>query len=283
MALFKSGSVLLGTLVALLPAALLPAYAAQPIEKGMHFQESVTDVGNYAISFHDYWLLPLITVISLFVLGLLVWAIIRYRASANPVPSKTTHNTLIEVVWTVVPVFLLIIIAIPSWKLLQLEGDIPKADVVIKATGHQWYWSYEYPGQDIGFDSLMLSDADAKAKGEPRLLGVDNRVVVPVNKVVKVQITAADVIHSWAMPAFFVKMDAVPGRLNETWFKANKTGVYYGQCSELCGIRHGYMPIAVEVVSQDQYEAWLREAKTKFALNSTNNQLASVAAADLAE
>jgi cytochrome c oxidase subunit II len=283
MALFKSGSVLLGTLVALLPAALLPAYAAQPIEKGMHFQESVTDVGNYAISFHDYWLLPLITVISLFVLGLLVWAIIRYRASANPVPSKTTHNTLIEVVWTVVPVFLLIIIAIPSWKLLQLEGDIPKADVVIKATGHQWYWSYEYPGQYIGFDSLMLSDADAKAKGEPRLLGVDNRVVVPVNKVVKVQITAADVIHSWAMPAFFVKMDAVPGRLNETWFKANKTGVYYGQCSELCGIRHGYMPIAVEVVSQDQYEAWLREAKTKFALNSTNNQLASVAAADLAE
>jgi cytochrome c oxidase subunit II len=269
----------LGMAAAIVPFAA--AQAAQPVEKGIHFQETVTPVGEYAIAFHDYWLMPLITVITLIVLALLAYTVVRFRASANPVPSKTTHNALIEVVWTVVPVILLVIIAFPSWKLLQMEGNIPKADVVIKATGHQWYWSYEYAGQDIGFDSLMLSDADAKKAGEPRLLAVDNRIVVPVNKVVKVQTTAADVIHAFAVPAFFVKIDAVPGRINETWFKATKTGVYYGQCSELCGIRHGYMPIAVEVVSEQQYTAWLAEAKTKFALNDSAKpvQYAAVAPA----
>jgi cytochrome c oxidase subunit 2 len=190
----------------------------------------------------------------------------RYNRRTNPVPSKITHNTLLEVVWTVVPVAILVAIAIPSFRLLYFEDTIPKADLTIKAIGKQWYWTYEYPDQgNFTFDALMLADDKAKAAGEPRLLAADNHVVVPVNKVVRVLTTGADVIHSWTVPAFGVKIDAVPGRINETWFKANREGIFYGQCSELCGARHAFMPIAVEVVSEARFNQWLDEARKKFA------------------
>jgi cytochrome c oxidase subunit 2 len=191
-------------------------------------------------------------------------------------PSKTEHNTLLEVLWTVVPVIILVIIAIPSFKLLYYEADIPKPDLTIEAIGKQWFWSYQYPNQKFQFDSLGLSDADALKRHEPRLLGVDNIIVVPVNKVVKVVTTGADVIHSWAVPAFGVKMDAVPGRLNETWFKATQTGTFYGECSELCGARHAFMPIEVKVVSQADYDTWLAGAKKKFAAIDDNTRLAAL-------
>jgi cytochrome c oxidase subunit II len=224
----------------------------------MGLQEQVTPIGRDLAWFHNWLLLPIITFISIFVLGLLLYVIIRYRRGAHPVPSRTTHNTFLEVVWTVVPVLILVAIALPSISLLQAQYSPPKADLTVKVTGNQWYWTYAYPDHG-GFEivSNMLSDKDAKARGEPRLLAVDERMVVPVNATVKVIVTAADVIHSWGVPAFWVKMDAVPGRLNETWFKADRPGLYYGQCFELCGARHAYMPIAVEVVSQAQFAAWV--------------------------
>jgi cytochrome c oxidase subunit 2 len=191
--------------------------------------------------------------------------VVKFNAKANPVPSKTTHNTLIEVIWTLGPILILLIIAIPSFKLLFLELDVPKADLTIKATGKQWYWSYAYPDNGkFEFDSLLAQDK------QPRLLGVDNEMVVPVNKIVRVETTGADVIHSFAVPAFGIKIDAIPGRLNETWFKANKVGVYYGQCSELCGKDHAYMPIAVRVVTDQEFAAWVETAKKKFAANPAN-------------
>jgi cytochrome c oxidase subunit II len=204
--------------------------------------------------------------VTLFVLALLIWIIIRYNKRANPIPSKVSHNTLLEVVWTVLPVVILVVIAIPSFKLLYYEAGIPPSDLTIKAIGKQWYWTYEYPTNgDFQFDSLGLSDDKAKAAGEPRLLGVDNVVVVPVNKVVRVITNGADVIHSWAVPQFGVKMDAVPGRLNETWFEATQLGTFYGQCSELCGAHHAFMPIEVKVVSEADFQAWAAAAKKKFA------------------
>jgi cytochrome c oxidase subunit 2 len=224
---------------------------------GWHIQPQVTALGQRGSDFNSA-LLMIMGVITAFVFALLIWAIIRFRRGANPVPSKTTHNVLIEVVWTLVPVLVLVGIAIPSFKLLAAQYDPPKADLTIKATGHQWYWSYEYPDQgNFGFDSVMLSPEEAVKAGEPKLLAVDNRIVVPVGSVVKVLLTASDVIHSWAVPAFWVKMDAVPGRVNETWFKAEREGLYYGQCSELCGTKHGFMPIAVEVVSKDKFDTWV--------------------------
>jgi cytochrome c oxidase subunit 2 len=220
------------------------------------FQDQVTDIGREAARFHNWLLMPIITVISVFVLGLLLWVIVRFRRGAHPVPSRTTHNTTLEVVWTLV--LILVAIAIPSIDLLRAQYSPPKADLTIKVTGNQWYWTYAYPDNgDFEIVSNMLSEKDAKARGEPRLLGVDERMVVPVNKTVKVIVTAADVIHSWGVPAFWVKMDAVPGRLNETWFKADRPGLYYGQCFELCGARHAYMPIAVEVVTDAQFAAWV--------------------------
>ncbi len=219
--------------------------------------------------FHDF-LSVLIIVITLFVLALLVIVVVKFNAKANPVPSRTTHNTLIEVAWTLVPVLILVGIAVPSFRLLFLELDVPKADLTIKATGKQWYWSYAYPDNGkFEFDSLMAADK------QPRLLGVDNEMVVPVNKVVRVQVTGADVIHAFAMPAFGVKIDAIPGRLNETWFKATKTGMFYGQCSELCGKDHAFMPIAVRVVSDQEFASWVEAAKKKYAANPANS-LASV-------
>src|ERR1700731_673148 len=219
------------------------AELGQPAPWEYKLQGSVTEVMDYITWFHN-WLFVLITIITLFVLALLVIVVIKFNAKANPVPSRTTHNTLIEVAWTLIPVLILVTVAIPSFRLLFLELDIPKADLTIKATGKQWYWSYAYPDNGkFEFDSLLACDEARKKCQEPRLLTVDNEVVVPVNKVVRVETTGADVIHSFAIPAFGIKIDAIPGRLNETWFKANKVGVYYGQCSELCGKDHAYMPI----------------------------------------
>jgi cytochrome c oxidase subunit II len=191
--------------------------------------------------------------------------IVRFNARANPIPSRTTHNTLIEIAWTIIPIVILMVIAVPSFKLLFFQLNIPAADLTVKATGKQWYWSYNYPDNgQIEFDSLMLKEGERK-EGQPRLLAVDNEMVVPVNKTVRVITTGADVIHSFAVPSFGIKIDAVPGRINETWFKATREGVYYGQCSELCGKDHAYMPIAVHVVSEQAFAAWLEEAKKKYA------------------
>jgi len=255
------------------------AVGAQPQPWEINLQPAASPVMEKIHDFHSL-LLTIIIAISVFVLGLLVWIVLRYRASANPVPSKTHHNTVLEIVWTVIPVVILIVIAVPSFRLLYLQETLPQADVTLKAIGKQWYWTYEYPNDgEFMFDSLPLSDADAEKAGKPRLLGVDNAVYVPVNKVVVVETVGADVIHSWTIPAFGVKMDAVPGRINKTWFKATKTGVYYGQCSELCGSRHAFMPIEVHVVTQEEYDAWLAQAKMKFASNDENGAVIRLASA----
>jgi cytochrome c oxidase subunit 2 len=240
------------------------AYANQPKDWQLGFQEAASSTMRDIVNFHDKLLLPIIIAISVFVLFLMVYACIRFRASRNPNPSTTTHNVAVEVLWTLIPCLILIVMAVPSFKILYKQDTIPKADVTVKAIGYQWYWGYEYPDENIIFESYMIETKDLK-ENQPRLLAVDNEVVVPVNKVVKVLITANDVLHAWALPSFGVKRDAVPGRINETWFKAEKVGTYYGQCSELCGIKHAFMPITVRVVSEEEYEVWLRGAKIKFA------------------
>jgi cytochrome c oxidase subunit 2 len=238
--------------------------ANEPKNWQLGFQEAASQSMRDIVNFHDKLLLPIIVAISVFVLFLMAYACIRFRASRNPNPSTRTHNVAIEVLWTLIPCLILIVIAVPSFKTLYSQDRIPKADVTIKAVGYQWYWGYEYPDENIIFDSYMLEDKDLKAD-QPRLLAVDNVVVVPVNKVVKVLITANDVLHAWALPSFGVKRDAVPGRINETWFKAERVGTFYGQCSELCGIKHAFMPIEVRVVSEEDYQEWLTDAKVKFA------------------
>jgi cytochrome c oxidase subunit 2 len=235
----------------------------QPHPWQLGLQQAATPVMDNIIWFHDF-LLWIIAVISVFVFVLLMIVVVRFNARSNPVPSRTTHNTLIEVVWTVVPVLILVAIAVPSFRLLFLELQVPKADISVKATGKQWFWSYSYPDEKFEFDSILVQDKDLKP-GQPRLLTADNAMVVPVNKVIRVQTTGADVIHSWAVPSFGVKIDAIPGRLNETWFKAEHTGTYYGQCSQLCGRDHAFMPIEVHVVSDQEYAAWLADAKKKYA------------------
>jgi cytochrome c oxidase subunit 2 len=220
-------------------------------------QDQVTPIGEEAAWFHDVILMPAIVAISIFVLILLAWVIIRYRRAANPTPSRTTHNTLLEVVWTLVPVLILVVIAVPSIRLLAHQYSPPRADITVKAIGNQWYWEYEYPDHGVSLVSNMLDDEQARARGEPRQLAVDERMVVPVGATVKMIITSNDVIHAWGIPAFWVKIDAVPGRLNETWFRTDRPGLYYGVCYELCGARHGYMPIAVEVVTPEQFAAWV--------------------------
>lgn len=220
-------------------------------------QDQFTPIGEQAAWFHNTILLPVIALISLFVLGLLVWVILRYRRAANPTPSRTSHNTMLEVVWTLVPVLILVGIAVPSISLLANQYRPPEADLTVKVVGNQWYWTYEYPDHGIELISNMLSDEEAAAAGEPRLLAVDERLVVPAGATVKLIVTSADVIHSFGVPAFWVKMDAVPGRLNETWFRTDRPGLYYGQCYELCGARHAFMPIAVEVVPADQFAGWV--------------------------
>lgn len=243
----------------------------------MGLQAPATPVADDITSFHSF-LFWLITLISLFVLGLLILVIVKFNAKANPEPSRTTHNTLIEVAWTVVPVLILIMVAIPSFRLLYFQKDFPDADMTIKATSSQWYWTYDYPDNgDINFDSVMKTKEELTGD-EQYLLAVDNPIVVPVNKIVRLIVTSNDVIHAWTIPSFGSKIDAVPGRLNETWFKATIEGTYYGQCSELCGKDHAYMPIAVVVVSEDKFNAWV--AKTKSAgLNEANEWLTAQRAA----
>ena len=241
----QMGRRLLGLMVAgMTLAAGGTALGMQPKPWEITLQDAATPVMENIISFHTL-LVWIITIITLFVLALLVIVAVKFNAKANPVPSRTTHNTLIEVAWTLIPVLILVAIAVPSFRLLFQQLDIPKADLTIKATGKQWYWSYAYPDNGkFEFDSLMAADK------QPRLLGVDNEMVVPVNKVIRVQTTGADVIHAFAVPSFGIKIDSIPGRLNETWFKATKVGMYYGQCSELCGKDHAFMPIAVRVVER---------------------------------
>jgi cytochrome c oxidase subunit II len=233
------------------------AELGQPAPWEYKLQESGSPVMDHIEWFHN-WLLVIITVITLFVLALLITVMVKFNAKANPVPSRTTHNTLVEVAWTLIPVMILVGIAIPSFRLLFQELDIPKSDVTIKASGNQWNWTYTYPDDKIEYTSIMLSDEERSKLEEPlpRLLGADHALVVPVNKVIRVETTGTDVIHSFAVPAFGIKIDAIPGRLNETWFQATKTGVYYGQCSELCGKDHAFMPIMVKVVTDKEYDDW---------------------------
>src|SRR6201986_1118178 len=246
------------------------AELGQPAPWEYKLQEAASPVMENITWFHNE-LLVIITLVTLFVLGLLIAVVVKFNAKANPVPSKTTHNTLIEVAWTLIPVLVLVGIAVPSFRLLFLELDVPKADLTIKATGKQWYWSYAYPDNGkFEFDSLLAQDK------QPRLLGVDNEMVVPVDKVVRVQTTGADVIHSFAIPAFGIKIDAIPGRLNETWFKATKTGMFYRQCSELCGKDHAFMPIAVRVVNDQEFATWVEAAQKKYA-SAPGNTYASAA------
>ncbi len=228
--------------------------------KSLTFQDQYSDNGDYALWMHDVILLPVITVISLLVLGLLLWVVVRFNRKANPVASRTTHNTMIEVVWTIVPVIILVIIAVPSITLLARQYETPPADAVtIKATGYQWYWGYTYPDHgEIEIVSNMLSDADAIKNGEPAQLAVDNRMVVPAGVPLRIQTTASDVIHAFAVPSLWFKMDAVPGRLNEKMLTIKEPGVYYGQCSELCGSRHAYMPIAVEALPPEEFAVWVK-------------------------
>jgi len=273
MKMSKIGHRLMGLAVAgaaLAAGGVAFAELGQPRPWEMTLQESASPVMDNITWFHNF-LLVLITVITLFVLALLVMVVVKFNARSNPVPSRTTHNTLIEVAWTLIPVLILVGIAVPSFRLLFLQLDLPKADLTVKATGKQWYWSYSYPDNGkFEFDSLLVQDK------QPRLLGVDNEMVVPVNKVIRIQTTGADVIHAFAVPAFGIKIDSIPGRLNETWFKATKTGMFYGQCSELCGKDHAFMPIAVRVVSDQEFATWVEGAKKKFATNPGN----SFAAAD---
>jgi len=247
-----------------LAATPVLAELGQPRPWQLGFQEAVTPIMHQITTFHDF-LLILITVITLFVLALLVYVALKFNSRANPKPSRTTHNTTLEVLWTVVPIVILLVIAVPSFRLLFAQYDFPKADLTLKAIGNQWYWTYEYPDQDnLTFDAVLVEEADLKP-GQPRLLTTDNEVVVPVNKNVHVLVTATDVLHNWTVPAFGVKVDAVPGRILRTWFRAEKTGTFYGQCSELCGTRHAFMPIKVRVVSDEEFASWLDEAKKKFA------------------
>ena len=259
------------------PAALLALVEAasangigHPDPDQIGFQVGVTEIARDIHDFYNYELFPIITVISLFVMVLLGICIFRFNEKVHPVPSKTTHNTLLEVAWTIVPVLILVVIAIPSFRLLTKQLVIPPPDITIKATGKQWYWSYDYPKDQnggFGFDSARLEDKDLKPD-DIRLLSVDNEAVVPVNKIVQVNVTGADVIHGFIVQSLGIRIDAVPGRLNSTWFKAEREGIYYGQCSKLCGKDHAYMPIAIRVVSQPQYEAWLQDAKKKYADNA---------------
>ena len=250
------------------------AYAkdGQSVPWQVGFQPPATPIMAQIESFHTYVNI-IIVLIALFVLGLLIYVMARFNERRHPQPSRTTHNTALEIAWTVIPVLILVAIAIPSFRLLYAQYDFPKPDLTITATGSQWYWTYEYPDHGITFDSIMVPEADLK-EGQPRLLTVDREVVVPVNKNVIVGLKSNDVIHDWAVPAFGVKLDAVPGRLQSTWFRAEREGVFYGQCSELCGRNHAFMPIAVRVVSEAEFADWLAKTKTAASRNG-----ASVAAA----
>lgn len=239
----------------------------RPVDRGTGFQPAATELAR-DLQWLDAFLLVIITVITLFVTALLIWVIIRYNAKRNPKPATFTHNSPLEVAWTVVPILILVFIGVFSLPVLFKQQEIPKADITIKVTGYQWYWGYEYVDEGFAFDSFMLPREQLAEHGYDEsdyLLATDTQVVVPIGKVVVMQVTAADVIHSWTIPSFGVKQDAVPGRLAELWFAAEKEGIYFGQCSELCGKDHAYMPITVKVVSEEAYAQWLEEAKAEFA------------------
>jgi cytochrome c oxidase subunit II len=239
----------------------------QPVDRQITWQLPGDKIAEVAQGFHNNLIMPIIVSITIFVVLLLLYTLWRFRASANPVASTNTHGMVVEVAWTVIPVLILVVMAFPSLRLLYAQNKIPaKADVVLKVTGHQWYWSYEYVDEKVGFDANLLKASELKP-GQPNLLATDNPVVVPVGKVVKVLMTGEDVIHAWWIPSLFLQQDAVPGRTVETWFKAEKPGIYYGQCNQICGINHGYMPIELHVVSAADYATWMLAAKTKFALN----------------
>jgi cytochrome c oxidase subunit 2 len=277
MRMIRTAVVLLVAAAALAAGGVAFAGLGQPTPWQIGFQQSAAPTMDDIVWFHDF-VLWIITAITIFVLALLVIVILKFNARANPTPSRTTHNTLIEVAWTVIPVVILVVIAVPSFRILFVQMNTPPSDVTIKATGKQWYWSYSYPDAKFEFDSIMLKENERKPD-QPRLLAVDNEMVVPVNKVIRVHLTGADVIHAFAVPSFGMKMDAIPGRLNETWFKPTREGIYYGQCSELCGKDHAFMPIAVRVVSEQAYATWLAEAKKKFA-REEGAPATAVAAAD---
>jgi len=255
----------LPAVAALAAVTALPVAAwAVPQPWQTTLQPAASPVMERLTAFHDL-LLWVISAIVLLVFLLLAYACWRFSETRNPVPSRRSHNTLLEVVWTAVPVLILVIIAIPSFKLLYYVDVVPKTELTIKATGHQWYWSYEYPDNgNFTFDAYMIGESDLQP-GQLRLLETDNRIVVPVNTNIKIQTTGSDVIHSWAVPQLGIKIDAIPGRLNEMWINVERPGTYYGQCSELCGVNHGFMPIAVEALPKEQFDAWVKEAQTKFA------------------
>jgi cytochrome c oxidase subunit 2 len=240
------------------------AHADQPRPWEFNYQDPASPVMERVVGFHNF-LLVVITLITLLVMGLLLVIIVRFNEKANPVPSKTTHNGVLEVLWTAIPVVILVSIAIPSFRLLYFMDRTEQADMTLKITGHQWYWSYEYPDNGgFGFDALLVQEADLQP-GQPRLLTTDNKIVLPIDTNIRLLMTATDVIHSWAIPALVEKLDAVPGRTNETWMRIEREGTYYGQCSELCGVNHGFMPIEVEAVSKQKFEQWVTEAQKKFA------------------
>ena len=276
----KNAFSLAGLLTALttLPAAAQNAeHIGKPVDGGTGFQPAATELARDLQSL-DWLILVIITIICVFVVGLLSWCIVRFNRRANPTPASFTHNTPVEIAWTVVPIVILVFIGAFSLPVLFKQQEIPEADVTIKVTGYQWYWGYEYVDHEFGFDSFMLAREELSEYGyndDEYLLATDTRVVVPVDKTIVMQVTGADVIHSWTIPSFGVKQDAVPGRLAELWFKAEQTGVYFGQCSELCGKDHAYMPITVEVVSQEEYDAWLQGAIEEYAGKPLNYQVAS--------
>ena len=257
------------------------AALGKPEQWQLNLQSAATPLMRDVADFHSF-LLVIITLIVGLVLTLLMVVIVRFNSKANPAPTKTTHNTTLEVLWTVVPVLILVIIAIPSFRLLYLQRVIPPADMTVKVTGNKWYWSYEYPDHGgITFDANILSNEEADAKGEPRYLAVDNPVVVPVNKTVRVIVTASDVIHAWTLASFGQKIDAVPGRLNEDWFRIDSEGVYYGQCSELCGKDHAFMPVTVRAVPESEFNAWVETAKAA-GVEQANKMFASAPSAERA-
>lgn len=278
----KIGAMAVG---ALLTALSLPAMAQEPVlgaphDKGLGLQAPATALAEELDFVHNAILLPIITVITLFVMALLLIVIFRFNEKRNPVPSKTTHNTLLEVVWTVVPALILVFIAVFSFPLLYRQLEIPNPELTVRAIGHQWYWSYEYPDNgNFTFDARMIRK-DEIQPGQNYLLDTDNEVVLPVGTDIRIQITATDVIHSWTVPSFGVKHDGVPGKVNESWFNINQPGIYYGQCSELCGVEHAYMPIKIRAVSKEAFQAWVAEAQTKFATVDGTPPTQNVAAAE---
>ncbi len=262
----------LGALVAVGLGGTVQAATGKAVPWQFGFQDAATPVMRELNSFHNM-LLVIIFAIAIFVTCLLAYCIVKFNSKSNPTPTKTTHNTLLEVIWTAVPVLILVVIAIPSFKLLYYADRTADAEMTIKAIGHQWYWSYEYPDyDDMTFDAVMLED-DERTADQPRLLATDNAIVLPVDTTIRLLITADDVIHAWAMPAFGIKLDGVPGRINETWMKIEAPGMYYGMCSELCGIRHGFMPVMVKAVPKDEFQTWVEKAKKEFAEHNDETPL----------